>query len=728
MTAFKEYRTDLKENNIRCLLLCIAGILLNLIPSYIVSSAGIPLWMDTIGTLLTAIMGGYLPGIFVGFVTNILKGFNDTTSVFYAVLNVLIAVSATFLSRRGWLDKIPTTFLFAILISLIGGGIGGILPWLLSGFPTRGFLMDMAIDLVDKIVSVGVVVVILYFVPEKYKDKLIFKGWMQSPLTREEEEKSKNIRCRSLSLRSKILLILGVSLVFLAAAATTISFILYRNAMIEEYELVAKNVSVEAADVIDPEMVDEFVELGEDSPGYTETANKLKAIMRYNPEVSFLYACRILENGCQVVFNLDRGRRPGGAAADARSEAYAGTGADTGNGPDTGTGADTGNGLKAGDIIPFKDVYIPDIEKMRAGQEVEPVINYVARGWLLTAYTPLRNQAGECVCYIGTDLSMVALLTNEMSFTIQMLFLFLGFVILILTAAIWFVDYSIIYPVNSIALRTQEVAFENEEDFEENIERMKELDIHTGDEIENLYRIFIRMEEKLSDYLEEIGRKTETISTMQTSLIMVLADMVESRDQSTGQHVRKTAAYVGIILKKMKEMGMHKDVLTDEYINNVVNSSPLHDLGKIQIPDAVLNKPGKLDDVEFEIMKFHTLAGTEVIDRVIAQVPECSYLEEARDMAHYHHEKWNGKGYPEGLSRTDIPLSARVMAVADVFDAVVSRRVYKPPMSIDKAMGIIREGAGIHFDPDVVEAFFAAEEEIRKVEREFEDYGDELEN
>ena len=199
------------------------------------------------------------------------------------------------------------------------------------------------------------------------------------------------------------------------------------------------------------------------------------------------------------------------------------------------------------------------------------------------------------------------------------------------------------------------------------------------------------------------------------SFIMILADMVENRDENTGAHIRKTAAYVRIILTKMKEMGIHKDVLTDEYIENVVNSAPLHDIGKIQVPDAVLNKPGKLNDMEYEIMKTHTTAGKTVIDQLIKQVPRCAYLQEARYMANYHHEKWDGNGYPEHLSGEDIPLSARVMAVADVFDALVAVRVYKPAMPFEKAMGIIKKDAGTHFDPVIAEAFLNAEEKVRAV-------------
>lgn len=193
--------------------------------------------------------------------------------------------------------------------------------------------------------------------------------------------------------------------------------------------------------------------------------------------------------------------------------------------------------------------------------------------------------------------------------------------------------------------------------------------------------------------------------------------MVESRDQNTGDHVRKTAAYVAIIMRELRKEHIYEDQLTDEFMADVINSAPLHDVGKIHVPDAILNKPGKLTDEEFEQMKEHTTAGRDIITQAMNTVSDANstYLAEARNLAHYHHEKWNGKGYPDGLQGTDIPLSARIMAVADVFDALVSRRSYKEPFTFEKAMDIIREGGGTHFDPNVAEAFIRAGDEVRTI-------------
>ena len=197
---------------------------------------------------------------------------------------------------------------------------------------------------------------------------------------------------------------------------------------------------------------------------------------------------------------------------------------------------------------------------------------------------------------------------------------------------------------------------------------------------------------------------------MHENLLVTIAELVENRDENTGQHIRKTANYVSLILEEMRRRGVYADKLTDEYINSVVQAAPLHDVGKIHVPDMILNKPGKLTDEEFEVMKTHTTHGGKIIDTIIELMPESNYLAEAKNLGMYHHEKWNGKGYPSGLAGEDIPLSARVMAVADVFDALVSRRSYKEGFPYEKALGIIQQESGKHFDPQVVEAFMAVKD------------------
>ena len=309
------------------------------------------------------------------------------------------------------------------------------------------------------------------------------------------------------------------------------------------------------------------------------------------------------------------------------------------------------------------------------------------------------------------------ILKNGYEFLARVVSLFFGFFVLLLTATIWFAEYNIILPINALEITTENSVYNTESARAETVERIHDLDIRTGDEIESLYHSVTRTTEDMVNTLENVERQNEIINKLQNGLILVLADMVESRDKCTGDHVRKTAAYTDIIMRELKKEGVYADQLTDAFMYDVVNSAPLHDIGKIQVSDTILNKPGKLTDEEFEIMKTHTTAGAEVIQHAMNTVSEenSGYLKEAMNLAHYHHEKWNGTGYPCGLKGEEIPLSARIMAVADVFDALVSKRSYKDGFPFEKAMSIIKEGAGSHFDPKIAQAFLNASDEVRKV-------------
>ncbi|MCE1183002.1 MAG: two-component system response regulator [Rhodocyclales bacterium] len=219
-----------------------------------------------------------------------------------------------------------------------------------------------------------------------------------------------------------------------------------------------------------------------------------------------------------------------------------------------------------------------------------------------------------------------------------------------------------------------------------------------------------RAQERLADensYLEaEISlRMAESDLTEQVS-IRALAHLAEARDPETGNHILRTQAYVRILAIQLRRHPRFSEVLTPRNIELLTRSAPLHDIGKVGIPDHILLKPGKLTPEEMSIMQTHARIGAEAIEKaendVSTPVP---FLVFAKEIANFHHEKWDGSGYPQGLKADEIPVSARLMALADVFDALISVRVYKPAMSYEKAREIIREGRGNHFDPDVVDAF-----------------------
>ena len=219
------------------------------------------------------------------------------------------------------------------------------------------------------------------------------------------------------------------------------------------------------------------------------------------------------------------------------------------------------------------------------------------------------------------------------------------------------------------------------------------------------------------NHLEEmVASQVAEMTRMQDEVITGIANLIESRDGSTGLHVKNTQNYVQILTKAVREKGMYPDILDHNYELNTVKASVLHDIGKIKTPDAILLKPGRLTDEEFEVMKQHTVAGCEIIDRIIGKVEHEEYVDIARKIARYHHERWDGTGYPDGLSGEEIPLCARIMALADVFDALYQDRCYKKAIRpASKVFEIIKENSGSQFDPNLTEIFLELQREITDI-------------
>jgi len=215
-------------------------------------------------------------------------------------------------------------------------------------------------------------------------------------------------------------------------------------------------------------------------------------------------------------------------------------------------------------------------------------------------------------------------------------------------------------------------------------------------------------------YLEnEVGKRTREVVAIQDVTILALASLAETRDSDTGNHIRRTQYHIKTLAEQLKGHPRFRHFLDDDTIGLLYKSAPLHDLGKVGIPDRILLKPGRFTPEEFEIMKTHAALGRDAIEHAEKRLGmHVDFLKYAKEIAYGHQEKWDGSGYPEGLGGDDIPISARLMAVADVYDALVSRRVYKDGMSHEKALAILIQGRGSHFDPDVVDAFLAREEEV----------------
>ncbi len=703
-----------KTRSLMLLLFTVAvGVGLNFLGRWLNALWQLPLYLDNVGTIFASLLGGIVPGVTVGFFSNILNGLNDPYSTYYSVISILIAVAAVGCHRRRILTRFPQILLAIFLFACLGGVVGGTLTWLIYGKQfAEGYTMDLArtisdrlfmgyfssnllacflVDIVDKTAVTVPTVLLFRLVPQKLLDYFRAKSWY---LHREERGVVHVHKRTSLSVKMAAAVSLSLSMAMLGAIATSI--IQYHNDTIRAYQDKGERVTAILAEMLTQDQVEALLADGKEAEGYTNMVQELDNALRASPEIRFIYAYQITESGCIVVFDMDVPGDPDGETAQANSNVV--------------------EGNRPGDTVPHDATIEKYLELFLAEEEIPADITLDDYGWLFSVYRPVYGEDGGLLCYAIADMSMERLRTDEVAYLAKLISLFIAFLLLICVYSIWLTRQSIIQPINTIADAANRFTYGTKEARVRSRKMVEELNITSGDEIEDLYRAYRKTTADMVEYIDEVQHKSNQISNLQNGLILVLADMVESRDQNTGDHVKKTAAYVAIILEQMRKEGIYADKLTDSYIYDVVHSAPLHDVGKITISDAILNKPGKLTKEEFDVMKTHASSGETIIDQVIDTMREESdYLNEAKKLAAYHHEKWDGSGYPEGLKGEEIPLSARVMAVADVFDALISRRSYKEPYTVEDSLKIIRESSGTHFDPQVVKAFLDAEEEVRHV-------------
>ena len=695
------------KQNISAACVCLLGVGLNLLLGYLAATIGLPIYLDTVGTVIVAILGGYLPGVAVGFVTNVIKSFSDPSSLYYGVLNAMIAIAAAYLARRGFFKKWVRSLVSIPVFTLIGGGIGALIPWYmeelvfdsesLSGilYQTGMFdqffshlLSSLIIDLLDKAVTVLLVVIILNLLPKQLNRYSSFIMWMQTPLDNDGAGKKEERNVRTASLRTKLLFVLIFSLFTVAFVGTFIGVRVYYKTIIRENERLATGAATLASKVIDGNDVEEYLTRGEKAKGYAKTKDLLSDILFSSPQLAYLYVYKMTEDGFVVVFDIDTEDEEAG---------------------------------EIGSLIPYDDGFTPFIPQLLNGEEVEPIITNDEYGYLLTAAAPVYDSDGKCVCYAIADVDVENIIADRNSFLVEIITVYLSFFILLCAFVMWLVDFHVIYPIKTITDTVDgfTLAGASQDKLDEDVKIIRSIDVHTGDELEKLYQSICSMTKNQSEQMRSIHRLSDSTLKMQDGLIITMADMVENRDSDTGAHVQKTAAYVKIIAEGLKKKGYYAEKLTPKFMSDAVRSAPLHDVGKINIPDEVLNKPGKLTDEEYEIMKTHTTAGKRIMEHAISSVEGDNYLKEARNMAAYHHERWDGKGYPEGLHGEVIPLSARIMAVADVFDALTSPRVYKPAFPLEKALSILEEGKGTQFDPKCIEVFMESMDEVKVVMRKY---------
>ena len=685
-------------------MLSLIAIAVNVLLTFLMGKLGMPMFFDTLGTIVVSAVVGLFPGILSGVMTSAICGIFDKNAIYFGFLNALIAIFTVWYIRKYSFKKISRILIYIVSVAFVSGTVITLLNWnLLDGATvarnseaTELFAASIGGNLfiayysytilenvLDKGISAFVTALILLLLPDSVHDRIESGNWKQKPLSSEEIDELKHWgKDGRKSMGNRTTAIVIATSLLLVAVTGWIGFSLYFNNTKEEKTVDALNALRLSAEVIDPEKINDYIAAGEGAEGYLETQELLRKIKNSSQDVETMFFVKFENNAGRRIFNLD------------------------------GDGAET---------IPVKIEYDEEFKEhlpaFLAGENIEPLEHGSINHWTRSIFYPIKDNNGRVVCYGVADVSITNMQDYMKSFSVKAIFILLGFFILVIAHNLWVTNVTMVYPIRSMAKCVDDfsnLGYEQEQ-LDQNVRNIRALEIETHDEVEQLYDSICTMTLNLSEQMRDLRRLSDTTAKMQDGLIITMADMVENRDSDTGEHIQKTSAYVKIIVEGLQKKGYYASKINAKFISDVIRSAPLHDIGKINIPDAVLNKPGKLTDEEYEIIKTHTVAGKKIMEDAISTVKGENYLKEARNMAAYHHERWDGNGYPDGLHGEVIPLSARIMAVADVFDALTSARVYKPAFSLEKALTIIKEGSGTQFDPKCVEAFMDNLPEVKVI-------------
>jgi HD-GYP domain-containing protein (c-di-GMP phosphodiesterase class II) len=682
------------------------GILVNVILAHVSIRFGLPFYMDTMGTIAVSAAVGLFPGILTAVASNAIMALIHSNFIYFGFLNAIIAIATTWFVRNNLHKKIFRVIVFIFAIGFVTGSISSCISWFLldgaqaakesetvmmlsssTGMPV--FLAFLIFTILIEIFDKGLAVVLAWFIllllPDKIKKQFEKGDWKQRPLNRDDLNElriwGKGLG-HSLQRRATAMIILtSVLLVVVTGwSGVRLYFSKYKGTLTVD----AYNSLKLLSEMVNKDDLKRAVISTEADPSYKATQALIKKIIDSFESVQAIHLVKFGEKEGRVIFDVE----PLESVNDVNGAAFE-----------------------------YDEALLEVIPELVKGEDISPIEHGTITDWKRSVFYPIRDDNGEFICYAIADVSVTYMADYMQNFTLRFFLIFLGFFILVISNNMWFTNVYMSYPIRSMAKCVDDFAHlgYEQEQLDNNVKTIRSLEIQTSDELEKLYDSICNMTLNISDQIRDLRKLSEATLKMQDGLIITMADMVEKRDSDTGEHIQKTALYVKIIVEGLKKKGYYAEKITPKFMSDVVRSAPLHDIGKINIPDGILNKPGKLTPEEFEIMKTHTTAGKNIMENAISTVEGENYLKEARNMAAYHHERWDGKGYPEGLHGEVIPLSARIMAVADVFDALTSPRVYKPAFSLEKSIDIITEEKGKQFDPKCVEVFLEALPDVKAV-------------
>ena len=524
-------RRELKQG----FLLCAAGIVLNLAFASLTHLLRLPPFLDTTGTILCAAMGGYLPGIIVGFFTNILEGFLFIpVKLYMGMIDMLIAINAALLARRDAFSRPKTTAFAALGFFAIKAGLGSPLTWFLSNsdiggvaaeyahfFHERGFARfsaQLTADILHNALDTTLTALLVYFVLgsllRPFRRSFGEGVWRPAELSETVGRGSKRRISRGLSLRTKVVVSVAICAFLIVSAGIYVSLRLFNQSQVEDRVKMARVITRQAAKVIDADRVDEYIEKGARAPGYWDVENRLAWLRETYPDVEYLYVYQIREDGCHVVFDVDT--------------------------PEL-------KGMEPGEVVEFDESFLPYIPDLLAGKQIPPIASNDMFGALLTVYQPVYDEQGVCRCYIGLDYSMDMLSLYGTVFVVKLVSLLTGFFIIIVALGLRLATDNIIVPINTMAYCAGAFAYDSEEARAANVERIRELNIYTGDEIENLYLAFLKTVEDSMNYVENLLNARTEVEVMKEQVSVM--DELAYKDALTG--VRNKTSYDQYMEKKI---------------------------------------------------------------------------------------------------------------------------------------------------------------------------------
>lgn len=470
--------------------ICVMGIVLNMAGASLAKYFHLPIYMDTYGTIFIAALGGYVPGIAVGFFTNLIGSWYEDGDMFFGLVSIMLAIMTTFFYRLGYyksLPKILLTIPFIVLVATFLGSIIEEMVYFSVPFETfKKFLVhyqdNFSTEFPDKSLAVLFSFFMMKIIPNDLKAEFVALGRKQAPISAEMQQRLRAERKFINSLRTKMIFNLIAVTLIIAISISAISYKIYHDSAVEERTRIADGIITMVVSEINPNRVDEFLELGHRAEGYNDVERNLYRIRASNSDIKYIYVYKIMEDGCHVVFDLD---------------------------------TSTVDASEPGSVEEFDEAFKEYLPDLLAGRPIPPIPSDETYGNLLTIYKPVYNDVGKCVCYAGLDFSMDEIINYGRTFISKVVAVFAGALIFIFVLGLTFIENNIILPVNTMAFCARNFAYDSEEAREQNIARIKSLDIKTNDEIENLYSAFVKTTSDSMHYFNNLRKAKIEVAVME---------------------------------------------------------------------------------------------------------------------------------------------------------------------------------------------------------------------